>query len=233
MRIVLLGATGLVGNHVLTKLLTADTPHQILTIGRRKPALPEAFKTTTQKDDSMNTQFEFVASDLQAEEQVSSIIATFQASASIDMIICCLGTTIKAAGSKQGFFHVDHDLVVTAARVAKHCGIQRMMMISAINANSQSPIFYSKVKGQAEQSLKALNFSQLIIIKPSLLMGQRKVFRFAESISAPIVRLINPMLIGVLKKYRGIEGEDVAECMVKQLTNPKLGVLEVYPTDYL
>lgn len=233
MRIVLLGATGLVGNHLLTKLLAADTPHQILSIARRKPALPEAFNSTTHKGDSMSTQFEFVESDLQAEEHVSNIIATFEANASIDMIICCLGTTIKAAGSKQNFFHVDHDLVLTAARAARNCGIQRMMIISAINANSQSPIFYSKVKGQTEQSLKALNFSQLIIIKPSLLMGQRKVFRFAESIFAPIVRLINPMLIGGLKKYRGVEGEEVAECMVKQLTNPKRGVLEVYPTDYL
>jgi uncharacterized protein YbjT (DUF2867 family) len=108
-----------------------------------------------------------------------------------------------------------------------------MMLISAINANNQSRVFYSKVKGQVEQSLKAIGFSQLIIIKPSLLMGQRKDFRFAESVSAPIVKLLNPLLSGSLKKYRGIEGEFVAECMLKQLTNPKQGVLEVFPADYL
>lgn len=233
MRIVLLGATGLVGNHLLAKLLTADTPHQILSIGRTKPALPKQFKNATQEIGSTSKQFEFIESDLQSEEKTSEIITAFQTESAVDLLICCLGTTIKAAGSRQAFFNVDHDLVLKSAKSARQCGIKRMMLISAINANDQSNVFYSKVKGQAEQSLKALGFSQLVIIKPSLLMGQRNTFRFAESVSAPIMRLINPMLLGSLKKYRGIEGAVVAECMEKQLTNPKQGVLEVFPADYL
>ena len=233
MRIVLLGATGLVGNHLLAKLLTDDTPHQILAIGRTEPALPKQFKNASQEVDSTSKPFKFIASDFQTEEQVSRIIETFQIESAVDLLICCLGTTIKAAGSRQGFFHVDHDLVLASAKAAKQCGIKRMMLISAINANNQSRVFYSKVKGQVEQSLKAIGFSQLIIIKPSLLMGQRKNFRFAESVSAPIMKLLNPLLSGSLKKYRGVEGEFVAECMLKQLTNPKQGVLEVFPADYL
>jgi uncharacterized protein YbjT (DUF2867 family) len=227
MRIVLLGATGLVGNHLLAQLISADSNHQILTLGRTQPDVPSKLQ------EAFNQRVTFSETDLANDDELSQIISNFQEQADVDMLICCLGTTIRQAGSRQAFFHVDHDLVLTPAKAAKRCGIDRMMLVSAINASDQSNVFYSKVKGQVEQSLKLLNFDQLIIIKPSLLMGQRKTFRLAESLFAPIVKLINPLLQGVLKKYRGVEGEAVAECMIKQLINPKQGVLEVFPTDYL
>lgn len=232
MRIVLLGATGLVGSHLLVQLLSDVSEHQILILGRSEPKLPPEYKNAFNKDVAADEQVTFVATDLADEDKLSNAIAHFKADSDIDMLICCLGTTIKAAGSRQAFYYVDHDLVLTSAKAAKQSGINRMMFISAINSNPSSSVFYSKVKGQIECSLKALNFAQLIIIKPSLLMGQRKNFRFAESLSAPIVKFVNPLMQGVLKKYRGIEGKAVAECMVKQLRNPKQGVLEVFPTDY-
>jgi uncharacterized protein YbjT (DUF2867 family) len=221
MRIVLLGGTGLVGNHLLAQLINADSNHQILTLGRTKPQIIDESQVT------------FIETDLAHQDHVSSIISSFQTDGDIDMLICCLGTTIKAAGSRQAFLHVDYDLVVTSAKAARQCGIDRMMLISAINSTPKSKVFYSKVKGQVEETLKTLGFAQLIIIKPSLLMGQRKEFRLAESLFAPIARLINPFLIGDLRKYRGVEGEAVAECMMAQLENPKQGALEVFPTDYL
>ena len=227
MRIVLLGATGLVGNHLLAQLLSADNNHQILALGRTKPEVSKELLAAS------GQRITFIEADLENEERLAHAISNFQQQADIDMLICCLGTTIKQAGSRQAFFHVDHDLVLTTAKAARQCDIHRMMLISAINASEQSKVFYSKVKGQVEQSLKQLNFDQLILIKPSLLMGQRKNYRLAESLSAPIMKLINPLLQGVLRKYRGVEGEAVAECMIKQLANPKQGVLEVFPTDYL
>lgn len=227
MRIILLGSTGLVGNHLLAQLLSAENNHHILAIGRTKPVVSNDLK------DVFSQQVTFIETDLTNEEKLSHIIASFQEQADVDMLICCLGTTIKQAGSRQAFFHVDHDLVLTSAKAARQGGINRMMLVSAINANDQSKVFYSKVKGQVEQSLKVLKFNQLILIKPSLLIGQRKSFRLAESLSAPVVKFINPLLRGALKKYRGVEGEAVARCMMKQLANPKQGMLEVFPTDYL
>lgn len=234
MRIVLLGATGLIGNHLLAQLLSVEDEHQILILGRTKPTLDcTKLESPSSLQEAFDQQVTFIETDLASAEELSCVIANFQTQAPVDMLICCLGTTLKHAGSKRAFFHVDHDLVLTSAQAARQSGITRMMLVSAINANDQSKVFYSKVKGQIEQDLKALNFTQLVIIKPSLLMGQRKSFRLAESLSAPVMKLINPFLQGVLKKYRGVEGRAVAECMVKQLANPKQGVLEVFPTDYL
>lgn len=239
MRIILLGATGLVGNHLLAKLLSekndSQTANKILVLGRNKPEVrPEIVEQFEQGADFLVS---LVKTDLIDEEKTAQLISNFQSQSpqnhsNSDMLICCLGTTLKAAGSRKAFTHVDLDLVISSAKAAKASGIKRMMLISAINANADSGVFYSRVKGQVEQALKAIGFSQLIIIKPSLLMGQRKAFRFSESLSAPIMKLINPILLGGLKKYRSVEGDVVAECMLKQLANPKQGVLEVYPTDY-
>ena len=220
MRIVLLGATGLVGSHLLAQLLASADRIEVLALGRSGPA-------TTDK------RVTFIQSDLTNKTELQQALPEYQALNPVDILISCLGTTIKAAGSKQAFFHVDHDLILNTAEAARQCGIDRMMLVSAINANKKSRVFYSKVKGQTEQDLISLAFKQLILIKPSLLMGSRGDFRLAESVSAPLMKLINPLLLGAVKKYRAIEGEDVARCMVKQLINPKQGVLEVYPVDCL
>ena len=205
---------------MLEQLLSNDNDHEVLALGRTRP-------TTT------NKRLTFIQSDLTSKAELLKHLSGYQSLYPVDMLISCLGTTIKTAGSKQGFFHVDHDLILNTAEVARQCGIDKMMLVSAINADAKSRVFYSKVKGQTEQDLILLGFKQLIFIKPSLLMGSRRDFRLAESLSAPLMRLINPILLGAVKKYRGIEGEDVAKCMVRQLINPKQGVLEVYPADFL
>lgn len=232
MRIVLLGATGLVGHHLLLQLLTSGyyshLDNSIMVLGRNKPSVPDALHN------ALNHQVDFIETDLVDKEETARLISNTQPNlhSDADILICCLGTTIKQAGSRQAFAHVDYDLVLSSAKAAYASGIKRMMFISAINAKSNSQLFYSRTKGQVEQALINLGFEQLSIIKPSLLIGQRKNRRMAESLSAPIMKLLNPLLRGRFKKYRAVEGEVVAECMVKQLKNPKQGVLEVYPTDY-
>jgi uncharacterized protein YbjT (DUF2867 family) len=252
MRIILLGATGLVGNHLLSQLLAtaenSESAHQILVLGRNKP------EVVNQLQEAFNQQVCFIKTDLACEDETAQLISNFRSKPHLqsrllsqlqssnqdqsksnsdsDILICCLGTTIKAAGSRAAFSHVDFDLVLSSAKAAKTSGIKRMMLISAINANANSSVFYSKIKGQVEQAAKSLGFEQIIVIKPSLLMGQRKTFRFAETLSAPIMKILNPILQGKFKKYRAVEGGAVAKCMVEQLNNPKQGVLEVYPTDY-
>jgi len=220
MRIVLLGATGLVGSHLLAQLLSSSDNNDVLVLGRTAPVVTDKRIT-------------FIQSDLSNKTELLQILTEHKEQHSVDILISCLGTTIKAAGSKQAFFRVDHDLILNTAGAARQYGIERMMLVSAINADAKSRVFYSKVKGQTEQDLISLGFKQLILIKPSLLMGSRGEFRLAESFSAPFMKLINPLLTGAVKKYRAIEGGDVAKCMVEQLKNPKQGVLEVYPADFL
>lgn len=233
MNIILLGATGLVGSEFLqqvltenpSKLLAEDDVNRVLYVGR-KPAVVSASKSAAE--------FSFVSADLQDESELERVFSaqSFTAHCAPDILVCCLGTTIKQAGSKAGFVHVDYDLVMNAARAAKKIGVERMMIISAVNANAQSSIFYTQIKGRVEESLQALKFKQLILIKPSLLVGQRKQFRLAERISEPLMELIKPLLQGRVKKYRAVAGRDVAACMIAQLKNSKRGTLRVFPTDY-
>lgn len=227
MNIILLGATGLVGRAYLNQLL-ADENNNILYVGRRPV-------TQVSID---NPRFQYVASDLESIQSLQDIYSDFIGSladsSSGVQLVCCLGTTIKQAGSKSAFSKVDYQYVLNSATAAHKVGIEKMMVISAIGVSSKSSVFYSQVKGQMEDGLKELNFKQLIIIKPSLLMGKRDKFRLAESFSEPLMRAIKPIMQGGLKKYRAIDAEDVASCMLKQGESMKnqQGVINVFPADY-
>ena len=232
MNIILLGATGLVGNEFLQQTLAANVSanndrgvvNHILYVGRA-PIMPSL-------NDGVG--FVYAAADLNDETELERLFSAPRliVQSPQDILVCCLGTTIKQAGSKEAFAHVDYDLVMNAARAAKKIGIERMMVISAVSAQAKSPVFYTQTKGRTEKSLQALNFKQLILIKPSLLMGKRKEFRFAESVSEPLMALIKPFLQGRAKKYRAVTGKDVATCMMAQLKNSKQGTLRIFPTDY-
>lgn len=224
MNIILLGATGLVGRSYLNQILDQGK-HQVLCLGRRSPFLggsSEKFQYAESNLENVDTLYQqikdYIANPLQENNEAQ--------------LVCCLGTTIKKAGSQTVFKHVDYQLVMNAAQAAIRTGIKKMMLISAVNADASSSVFYSKVKGQLESDLQKLGFEQLILIKPSLLMGEREEFRFAESFSEPFMRLVNPLMKGRFKKYQAINAEDVASCMLKQHSNNQQGIVRVFPADY-
>jgi|TARA_B110000908_G_scaffold15647_1_gene17848 uncharacterized protein YbjT (DUF2867 family) len=96
---------------------------------------------------------------------------------------CCLGTTIKAAGSKEAFRQVDYGFVVTAAKLAKQSGVKNFSMVTAIGANVTSSSFYSQVKGEVEAAVIAEHFSCLRLFRPLLFKGGRDEFRLGEAIA--------------------------------------------------
>lgn len=132
----------------------------------------------------------------------------------IDTAFCCLGTTMKKAGSKEAFLKVDLDMVVDFAKKAKEAGINRMAVVSSIGANPTSSNFYLRTKGQAEEELKKIGFERLVIVRPSLLLGKRKERRLGEDIGKALYCIFRFFFIGPLKKYRGIRDEDVAKAMI-------------------
>ncbi len=127
-------------------------------------------------------------------------------SGQVDIAFCCLGSTIKQAGSQEAFRQIDHDLVVAYAKRARELGARHLLVISAIDADDKSKIFYNRVKGETERDLKAMNWPQLTIVRPSLLLGQRLEPRLSEQLAGPLSKLIPG-------KYRGIEVCDLARAL--------------------
>ncbi len=188
------GASGLTGGHCLEFLL--DTPyyagvHALVRrpLGIRHPKLREHV-------------IDF--------DDPSSICAV----ANADDIYCCLGTTIKKAGSQEAFRKVDFAYPVALARAAASAGAKRFFIITAMGSNPGSRIFYNRVKGDVEEAMRALPFESVHIFRPSLLLGDRAEVRAAEKIGGVMARFLTPLMVGPLRPYRAIQARAVAWAMV-------------------
>jgi uncharacterized protein YbjT (DUF2867 family) len=130
-----------------------------------------------------------------------------------DDAYCCLGTTIRAAGSQQAFRAVDHDLVLSFARFAQSAGAKTLVTVSAAGAAPEARNFYLRVKGETELALMALRFRSLHLMEPSLLLGARREWRPAETAARLLMPLCNPLLMGRYEQWRAIPASTVAQAM--------------------
>lgn len=201
----LLGATGLVGSLVLKRLLASPEWNQVTVIGRRAP-------------DIRHEKLRFVEADLgQLEHHVGEF--------SVTDVFCCLGTTLKQAGSKEAFARVDLDFCVAAATQAKAAGVQRFLMISAVNANRHGVGYYARTKGEAEHRIAALGLPCVMFVQPSLLKGKRSEFRLGEEIGLNTLAVVMPLLRWSQANWLPIEAQTVADAMVAAAMNgPATGV---------
>ncbi|MEA1063401.1 NAD(P)H-binding protein [Erwinia sp. HR93] len=181
-RILLTGATGLVGGELLRLLLEEPRVTQLIAPTRRP--LPPAQKLVNPCDPQLTD-------------------ALGQINEPIDIVFCCLGTTRREAGSKQEFVLADYSLVVDTALVGQKWGAKHMLVVSALGANPHSPFFYSRVKGEMEQALIAQEWPRLTIVRPSMLLGHRDKRRLNESLFAPLFRLLPG-------RWHAIRARDVA-----------------------
>lgn len=182
--ILLTGATGLTGEHLLDRLLNEPTVQRVLAPTRR--ALAE-------HNHLDNPQGELL-----------TLLPTLGGQQ--DIAFCCLGTTIKQAGSQEAFRAVDYDMVLAVSQRARDLGARHFLLISAMGANPKSSVFYNRVKGEVEQALIAQNWPQLTIARPSLLIGERVNPRLGERLLAPIMRWVPG-------KYRGISACTLARAL--------------------
>jgi uncharacterized protein YbjT (DUF2867 family) len=182
------GATGLVGSHLLPMLLDDPRIGTVISLGRRE--LPNAHPKLAQRVVDLAN----IPDDLPAPA----------------FAFCCLGTTMKAAGSKEAFRRVDHDYVVAFAKAARRAGARKLMLVSAVGANADSGVFYVKVKGEAEQAVAAIGFEAVHLARPSLIRGNRKEARFVERIYSVLSHALLPVLIGPFEKYRAIHARRIA-----------------------
>ena len=189
------GATGLVGGHVLQRLLADPEWTRVVTLGRRAALVQHA------KLDQRIV-------NLGALEGIADLPLPHD-------VFCCLGTTIKQAGSQDAFRKVDYDYVVSLARTGVRQGARQFLLVSAIGADPYSRMFYSRVKGEAEAAVRQLPYRAIQIFRPSLLLGERTEFRLGERIATLLTPLVNPLLISRWRRYRPIAAAAVARAMVR------------------
>lgn len=201
---VIAGYTGLVGKHLLAQLLHDPRYASIVAVGRREPVAKDA-------------RLKWVKSDLTDLNKIGGQLAA-------DDAFCGLGTTLRAAGSKAAFEAVDYHMVVNFARAAHAAGARRMFLVSALSASPKSPIYYSRIKGRAEQALRDEAFDTLHIVQPSLLIGARTESRPGEGVAQRLAPVFNLLMQGPLKKYRAIRAEDVAGALVELSRREDRGV---------
>lgn len=206
---VVLGATGMVGTQ-LVRQLAEDPQYGSVTALVRRP-LP-----------SPHPGVEQVMADMDRLEVYGPV---FEA----DAVFCCLGTTIKTAGSQQAFRRVDLDYPLAAARLAKQAGVPAFAVISSLGADVKSPFFYSRVKGEMESGLEELELSSLSVLRPSLLIGQRSESRPGEQAAAAISRAMPFLYSGPFRKYKPVEAEVVAAAMRGAVRQGASGV-RIYPS---
>ncbi len=191
------GSSGLVGKNCVRLLLFQNklVISSLDLYGRKRP--------------EPNERLNFVATDFQ----------TFPNDLSNDMdfAICALGTTIQKAGSSEAFRKVDYHFVINFAKHARARGAKKMILISALGANEDSKYLYNYIKGKTERDLEKIGFESLVILRPSLLLGEREEFRFAEKIATTLEPIYRCFLQGPLRKYRPIHAGNVAAAVCRKI----------------
>ena len=157
----------------------------------------------------------------------SEIISDFESLPrlpSADTAVCALGTTIRQAGSKAAFRAVDEEAVVSFAAAAKAADVDHFLVVTAVGANPDASVFYSRVKGAAEQRLVEMGFERLDIIRPGLLLGDRRERRPIEALLQRIAPASDRLMHGKWRRYRSVRATNVARCLVGLAANNAPGV---------
>lgn len=181
------GGTGLVGGELVRQLAAHGEYARVTALVRRSADLPDPVVP--------------LAGDFERLEGVADQLGA-------DHVFCALGTTIRKAGSRAAFRRVDHDYVVSLARLARAHGARHFLLVSSVGADPRSRVFYSRVKGEVEAAVQTLGYPSLTIVRPSLLLGPRSEFRLGEALVKPLGPLFP-------RRYRPVHARAVAATMIR------------------
>jgi uncharacterized protein YbjT (DUF2867 family) len=207
---VIAGASGLIGSSLLNILLDAQQYNEVLVLVRKE--LPVQHKKLVQ-----------LVIDFDKLDDHKAAITGYA-------VFCCLGSTKKKTPDLNEYRKVDHDYPLQLAQLAKQNGVRQYHLVSALGANSRASNFYLKMKGETEDAIQKVGVRSLNIYQPSFLTGNRKESRTGERFMIGLMKLINPILPGGLRKYRSIPAETVAHAMYKQSLKTEEGIF-VHPSD--
>jgi uncharacterized protein YbjT (DUF2867 family) len=200
----LAGATGLVGGHLLDTLLADPRWARIISVSRR------ASGRSDPKLEEVPTDFERLVDTLPATPA--------------DTAFCCLGTTMRQAGSRPAFQRVDLDYVQAFARAARDRGVETFVLNSSVGADPAASNFYLRTKGEAEAACEAIGFTSLLIFRPGLLRGRRRDFRLGERLGLLAAPLTDRLLLGALARYRSTDARVLARRMAAEALAAPAGV---------
>lgn len=204
MEAIIAGATGLIGNNLLQQLLDHPGYTKVIALVRKKIPL-------------QHPKLEQLVLDFDRLEDYKNEIKG-------DVVFCALGTTKNKTPDQEQYRKIDYQYPLDIAFIAQQNGVSQYHLVSALGASEKSAIFYSKLKGEVERDLKTIPFNAIHIYRPSLLDGKRKEYRSVEKVMIGLMRILNPLLIWGLKKYRSIKVEKVASAMLKQSIKPLNGI---------
>ena len=198
----LIGASGLIGSHLLQLLLDDSYFDTVKILVRRKLDI-EHLKLEQKIVDFNDNDSLLVAMD------------------NSDIVFCSVGTTQKKVkGDKEAYRKVDYDIPVKIARFCKMTGCETFILVSSAGANSKSGNFYLKLKGEVEESIQSVGIHSVYIMRPSMLLGNRKEFRFGEKFITPVIRAFAFLLPS---KYKPIQSETVAKAMMSSAKKTEEG----------
>lgn len=215
MKVAVLGSTGLIGKNVLKLLARLPQVVRVFCPVRNIPDLKDL--------GILEGSFKLDFKQVDFEQDNEALRLFFYAGfTGCDAVVCCLGTTRKQAGSKAAQEKVDLRLPLMLAAIAKKAGVKNFLCVSAIGADSQSPYFYNRLKGQLEEGLDMIGFETLTLVRPSLLLGKHKDRRFGEELLQKTIGA-HPEWIPAF--IRPVHAETVAAHLVTSILKP--------PTDHV
>jgi uncharacterized protein YbjT (DUF2867 family) len=189
------GANGLVGYELIQLLLDSNYYLSVLSV-TRKP---------------MNLHHDRLIQIILDYDRLDE----YEALLGAEDVYCCLGTTMKSAGSKEAFKRVDYDYTVRIAQICAVNHTRQFLLVSSLGADPKSTFFYSKIKGETERAISKIPFRSTHIFQPSILLGKRNEARPGEEMAKKFTKALQFLLVGNLRKYRAIPAKLVAEAMFK------------------
>jgi len=205
---IIFGASGFIGSYLLQELLNSPDYALVTVVVRRPLALN-------------HPKLNVLIGDYNS-------LPLLKQSITGDDVFIALGTTKANTPDQQLYYRVDHDYPVFAATIAKENGATSVLLVSAVGPNADSKIFYIRTKGETERDIIALKYKYTHIFRPSMLMGNRtNEKRPMEKFLIGLFRVINPLFMGSISKFRGIEGKDVAKAMAHAAQQPH-GAVNIY-----
>lgn len=199
----LAGATGLVGSLCLEELLVSDEYESVIVLSRRSI-------------DRVHTKLRILITDFEALDQRGEALRA-------DDVYCCLGTTMAKAGTRARFKTVDYQYPLGLAHAARRQGAERFVLVSSLGADPAARSFYLRVKGEIEDAVAREGYASLVILRPSLLLGDRPERRPLERVAQRVSRRLAPVMIGPLRRVRPVEATAVARAMVRLATSDLRG----------
>ncbi len=203
---ILIGATGLIGSELLRQLLADSTYSEVKVLSRRTTGVNHSKlkEVLIDFDDLDNYKSELVG----------------------DVLFSTMGTTIKKAGSQDVQYKIDYTYQYNTAKLTSANGVKQLVLLSSYGANSESKVFYSKIKGELDEAVQKLNFDSVSIIRPSMLVGDRKEFRLAEKMLIPLMYVFS--WVPGIRKFRPIKDVFVARAIRNSLKNEtKIQIIEL------